>query len=210
MATLIPETPVSALTQATTDGSGLFDVLMRATKVHLEQEFSKNRIKGPEYATVYLGALQATMQTALTFLAQSKKLELESQLLEKQVGLAQSQLEQAQAQILQIEAQTSLIQQQKTNLADELLTSSKQRVKLDQEILTMGAEMLRIQKQVDQVTAELLNVPKQGVLLDSQAAVQNQQISNLISEKQRLEAQTAHTTAETTLIQQKFVKRRSA
>ncbi len=140
MATLIPETPVSALTQATTEGSGLFDVLMRATKAHLEQEFSKNRIKGPEYATVYLGALQSTMQTALAFLAQSKKLELESLLLAKQLELAEAQLLQANAQILQIQKQT-------------------------------------------------LQIEKQSALIDAQAA---------------------HTTAETTLIQQKFVKRRSA
>lgn len=140
MATLITETPVSALTQTTTEGSGLFDVLMRATKVHLEQEFSKNRIKGPEYATVYLGALQSTMQTALAFLAQSKKLELEAKLLAKQVDLVDAQLLQANAQILQIQAQT-------------------------------------------------IQIGKQSALIDAQAAL---------------------ATAETTLIQQKFVKRRSA
>ena len=136
----LPETPVSALTQASIDGTGVFDVLMRATKVHLEQEFNKNRIKGPEFATVYLGALQSTMQTALTFLAQSKKMELETQILEQQILLADLETQKAQAQLLQIQEQTAQIEQQSLLFA----------------------------------------------------------------------AQAAHTVAETTLIQQKFVKRRAA
>ena len=43
---------VTDLTQSTLEGTGVFDVLMRATKVHLDAEFAKNRIKGSEYATV--------------------------------------------------------------------------------------------------------------------------------------------------------------
>ena len=64
---------ITDLTQGTLEGMGVFDALMRANKVHLEAEFQKNRIKGPEYATVYLGSLQAVMQAALTFLSQSQK-----------------------------------------------------------------------------------------------------------------------------------------
>ena len=55
---------IANLTQATVDGTGVFDVLMRANKAHLEAEFAKGRIKGSEYATVYLGSLQAVLQTA--------------------------------------------------------------------------------------------------------------------------------------------------
>ena len=79
---------VTDLTQSTLEGTGVFDVLMRANKAHLEAEFNKNRIKGAEYATVYLGSLTQVMQTALQFLLTKEKTDLEAQLLHKQILLA--------------------------------------------------------------------------------------------------------------------------
>ena len=76
---------VNDLTLATLDGTGVFDVLMRANKAHLEAEFKKDRIKGPEYATVYLGSLESVMQTALQFLLNKDKSDLEAQLIQAQI-----------------------------------------------------------------------------------------------------------------------------
>ena len=61
-------TPLSSLTTVSVDGTGSFDVLMRATKLHLNEEYNAQRITGQEYATVYLGALAAVLQTATQFL----------------------------------------------------------------------------------------------------------------------------------------------
>ena len=46
----VQTTPITLddLTTATVEGSGVFDVLMRANKAHLEQEFKLNRIKGTD------------------------------------------------------------------------------------------------------------------------------------------------------------------
>lgn len=82
---------VADLTQATLAGDGVFDVLMRSTKAHLEAEYAKNRIKGPEYATVYLGSLEAVMQAALAFLAQRQKIPLEAALIQAQIDLITQQ-----------------------------------------------------------------------------------------------------------------------
>lgn len=72
------------LTTATIDGTGVFDVLMRANKAHLESEFVKGRIKGSEYATVYLGSLQAVLTASIQFLLQRDKMNQEVKLLEQQ------------------------------------------------------------------------------------------------------------------------------
>lgn len=61
-------TPLESLTQIALDGSGAFDCLMRATKLHLQEEYNASRITGQEYATVYLGALTAVLQTSIQFL----------------------------------------------------------------------------------------------------------------------------------------------
>ena len=107
--------PISDLTQATVEGNGVFDVLMRANKAHLEAEFAKNRIKGPEYATVYLGALNQVMQTALAFVLAKEKTALEADLLQKQIDLVQKQIEKETVTITQINAQIALLNQQRLN-----------------------------------------------------------------------------------------------
>ena len=110
---------VNDLTQASLEGTGVFDVLMRANKAHLEAEFSKNRIKGPEYSTVYLGALESVMQTALQFLLNKDKAALEAQLI--------------QAQIEKVNAEIELVIQQTANAAIEAEVLRAQKCKLDAE-----------------------------------------------------------------------------
>jgi hypothetical protein len=61
-------TPIESLTTISLDGSGVFDQLMKATKLHLQEEYNAQRITGNEYTTVYLGALTAVLQTATQFL----------------------------------------------------------------------------------------------------------------------------------------------
>lgn len=220
-------TPITLpqLTEATTTGSGVFDVLMKATKAHLEQEFTQGRIKGAEYATVYLGALESVMQNALAFLLQKDKTILEGELLNKQIALAEVELAKAnaelliiqqglpkiQAEIASLQAQTALAQQQKQNLAAEGLNIPKQGALLDaqalqvqkqteiagQEILIKQQQVLVAKAEVDVARAKLANIPKEGALLDAQAAVQNQQSLNLASEKLGIEARTLLTTQQT-------------
>lgn len=86
----MPATPVvlTDLTTAVIDGTGVFDVLMRANKVHLEQEYTKGRIKGPEYATVYLGSLDSVLKASIEFLLQRDKVNQEVKLLEQQTANA--------------------------------------------------------------------------------------------------------------------------
>jgi hypothetical protein len=181
---------VADLTQATLEGQGIFDVLMRANKAHLEAEFQKGRIKGPEYSTVYLGSLTQVMQTALQFLLTKEKTDLEAQLLQKQILMAQAQIDKAASEKLQVEAQTLLINQQRTNLTAEALNIPKQGVLIDNQALDVVAATTLKNQQRTNLVAEALNIPKQGQLIDAQAEVQTQQRLNLISEELGIDART--------------------
>ena len=89
ISTLTPKPPELAdLTTVKLDGSGAFDVLMRATKLHLQEEFDQNRIVGKEYATVYLGALTAVLQQAVAYLSTS----VQADLVQGQLGLIRQQI----------------------------------------------------------------------------------------------------------------------
>ena len=115
------EVTLADLTVATTNGSGVFDVLMKAVKAHLEQEYAQNRIRGVEYSTVYLGALESTMQHALAFLVQNQKIGKEAELLQKQIDIAV-----ATECKLKAEYDLIILQKDRTSAETALLTQKLQ------------------------------------------------------------------------------------
>jgi hypothetical protein len=160
----LPPLNIAELTQASLAGTGVFDVLMRATKTHLDSEYSQNRIRGAEYAQVYLGSVQQVMQTALAFLTSGRKALLEAQLLEQQVLLAQAELAIAEQKVLQaqveldimranaekipaeialLQAQTALTVQNTANALIEHDNLTKQGCKLDAEFDVLQSTKLK-------------------------------------------------------------------
>ena len=110
---------VTELTTAEIAGTGVFDVLMKSVKNHVQEEHTKSRITGKEYATVYLEALQSTLAQSIEYLLRAKTLGFELDNLGKQGVLLDHQAEiaikDAQlkfAQIAQTQAQTELTEQQ--------------------------------------------------------------------------------------------------
>lgn len=59
---------VKQLTSGSVDGTGVYDVLMKAVAIQLNTEYDEGRITGQEYATVYVGAIGAVLQSAISFL----------------------------------------------------------------------------------------------------------------------------------------------
>lgn len=96
---------VGDLTSGVVDGSGVFDELMKAVTAHLEQQFSKNRITGADYAKVYLGSIQTTMQQALAFLTSKDRVYLENVRLQSDLKLAQVSLVKAEGELELVKAQ---------------------------------------------------------------------------------------------------------
>lgn len=143
--------PVAEYTEAKVDGVGVFDVLMKATAAHLEQEFNKTRIRGPEYATVYLGAIESVQRTALEFLVQQNKLAIEAQVLQTQLEIAKINLQIAQQNLLKIpaeiallEAQAKLTNQQAANAIIEGTVLTAQKCKLDAEYDVLVGTKLKV------------------------------------------------------------------
>lgn len=84
--------PLSNLTDKTTtaDGTGVYDVLMQAVELHIQEQYENDRITGTDYATVYLGALQSAMAESVKFLLSEKNsglLELQKKKLQEEIDL---------------------------------------------------------------------------------------------------------------------------
>ena len=146
---------LSDLTTAEVTGNGVFDVLMQATKGHLEQEFTKGRIKGNEYATVYLGSLEHVLRESVNFLLQKDKMALDALLVASQIELAQVEKDKALAQLENIRAELPKIQAE--------------------------IELIRAQKAL--ADQNLLKIPAEIDLLEAQAANTIQETSNLVTQK---------------------------
>lgn len=193
------------LTEGTLNGSGLFDVLMETTRVHLENEYKAGRIKGSDYATVYVSAMNNTMQQAIAFLLGKQQADKQAELLA--------------AQALKVAEDKNLVTQQIANLVAEGANIPKQGALIDAQKLKVDADELLVDQQKTNLIAEALNIPKQGALLDSQKAkvdadklltdaqelkvdaeklVVDQQKVNLISTELKIDAETANLTQRTT------------
>jgi hypothetical protein len=64
----IQKLSVAELTTRTVGGAGSFDALMEGVKMHLKEEFDKNRITGAEYAKAYVALTQAAIGGAVQYL----------------------------------------------------------------------------------------------------------------------------------------------
>ena len=172
------------ITTKSLNGTGLFDELMAVVKEHLQQEFSSQRIRGPEYAKVYLGSMEAVLAQTVQYLTanalveeQRTKLELEAEMLREQLKMMPYELEKVQAQVelakLQVKEMTlklELIPLQKAQL--ELQNS-----RLSNEIALVGAQVDLTRLQAQEVSLKLQLFPLQKAQLE----LQNSRISNEIA-----------------------------
>ena len=62
-------------------GTGIFDDMMETVNAHLAAQFNLGRITGSDYATVYLTAMQATVQQAVAYTIGQAKTNAETSLL---------------------------------------------------------------------------------------------------------------------------------
>jgi hypothetical protein len=80
-----PETLAEA--KLMVQGTGAFDKIMEAVNIHLSLQFNEGRIKGPDYATVYLGIMQVALTQAVSFALQKPISERQATSEEAKTGL---------------------------------------------------------------------------------------------------------------------------
>ena len=70
-------------------GTGIFDILINAVNENIEIQYKKGRIKGADYANVYLSSMQAVIAESVQFLQQKQLTEAQiaTSLYEKDVLL---------------------------------------------------------------------------------------------------------------------------
>jgi hypothetical protein len=173
------EITLAQLTSGTVVGEGVFDILMKTTAAHLDVEFNKNRIKGPEYATVYLGSLEAILNTSVTFLLQKQKVDLEAQLLTLQIELAEVEVRKAEAELLLLQDQKLKIAAEITQLTAQTGLTNQQRINAVTENTVLIAQECKLRAEYDLVRANVLKTGAENDLLVQKVATEKAQILGL-------------------------------
>lgn len=76
---------INELTEGTVCGTGVFDVLMQAVKVHLKGEFEAGRIRGTDYANAMAISIGQVLSESTQYATQRAKLESELKILDAQL-----------------------------------------------------------------------------------------------------------------------------
>lgn len=199
------------LTEATVGGGGSFDVLMAATRAHLQKEFETGRIKGTEYSTLYLGALQSVLQTSMSFLLQkqaanqdalikAKQLDLmdiQLQTAGQQLALVTAQVAQTEAQTAQITAQTAQVTLQNALIEAQTSHAEAQAAQITAQTAHVAKQSLQTEAQTSQITAETAlttartaNAALEGDVLVAQKCKLQAEYDVLMLTKPKTEAET--------------------
>jgi len=134
----------STVTDGCVDGSGIYDVFMRAHMDAIHQEYAKQRITGKEYSQVYLGGMQAAMQQGVAFA------------LGKDQAAAQAEL--ARYEILKASYEVALVEKQVCKITAEIAL-------IDEKILTEKAQQDLIVVQTWTEVAKISSTPKETLTL---------------------------------------------
>lgn len=189
MADIAPIT-LKDLTEAKVSGEGVFDTLMRGMVGHLELEFNKNRLRGADYAQVYLSSLTPVLQNAVVFLLQKDEAANKANLVQAQIDLTKLQGELIQLEIAREELTRGLIEAQirridreiqTMDITDQLLTAQVEQQKAvtlntKQELLNLQAQECLLKAQYDLAMLTKLQTTAQTVLIQQKTATEKAQI----------------------------------
>jgi hypothetical protein len=160
------------LTQAKVDGSGAFDTLMRSMVSHLELEFNKGRLRGADYAQVYLNALTPVLQNSVVFLLQKDEAANKAALVDAQVRLTEVQILLAEAELERELINKELVQAQVDKLKAETIN-------VKQQLNNLLAEECVLKSQFDINKSQNLQVVAQTSLVNQKVATEKAQTSGV-------------------------------
>ena len=146
---------ITDLTTEDLEGTGIFDILMNATKIHIKEEFDANRVTGSDYAKMYSAAITQVLQQSIQFVlnkeingnqadllaAQTSKIAKDESLVDEEILNKQQETELTEAPVSVTYAQIEDTVFIKATSTAVLGTIAKEKAKIDQEILLSAANV---------------------------------------------------------------------
>jgi hypothetical protein len=193
---------INEITEASTiGGNGYFDRFMQSTNTYLQDQYSKNRIKPSDYASVYLGAMQSALTEAV-------KLAIGRQLASAQADLAIANTSKIEidkdlvsAEVLYKGALTDnaitengLILERITNLEKDTLIKVQEELIKKKDIILMQSRIDKTAKEIEKLIADIARVDQDTANALSQNAVIVAEAARVIASTIKIEEDTKLTT----------------
>lgn len=180
---------IESVTTGTLEGNGVFDVLMRAARAHLDDEYDRGRFSGGDYSALYLGVMQGVLSQAIQFALTEAQSEAQAELLAAQTDktLIEQDLVNAQVRVTGLEGdnllrtgnrldqEVSLVTQQVTKLTKDTELVQQQKANLVSENSNIPLLGQKINKEIGVMTAQIEKI-------DQDALIGAQQVLNLKAE----------------------------
>lgn len=189
---------------------GVFDHLMSSVELRLTEQFQQVRITGPQYAEVYLGAMQTTMAQAMQFVLQEQVASKQAELLEQQILTEVQTTARAAEEVTLAQKNILIAIQQELKLREEILHVTAQTALINAQKLQTDAQTAKIGKDEDLVDKQILSEVQKTLLITAQTAATNsekvltdQKTLSEVKNTLLIVAQTAKIGAETSILEQK-------
>lgn len=148
------------ITTGTVEGTGVFDKLMKAVKEHIKEEYENGRIKGPDYAQVYLGALQGVLGQSVEYVLREKLTEAQADGLKKEAELKEYELLNIKPKELELLEKDLLLKEKALLLQEEQVKLTYvERVIKDKEAAALGMDKV-VKVANTAATTEAVYTPK--------------------------------------------------
>ena len=184
------------LTEGKVDGNGTFDVIMKAMKDHLIQEYKAGRITGAEYTKAYAAVMTAGLQSAVQYLlgrdaAYYGAIGAQAQALTQNLGIYKAKVELAIAQ--------AQAHQNKADYANKVLNLAN----IDQQKELLTGQTSQVKEQTVLVTKQQDQTVAQTELLGEQAEQAHAQVSDTLRDGKT--SVTGYTGNQNKLLQQQVI-----
>jgi hypothetical protein len=178
--------------------NGVYNELMKAVTADLDTQWTSGRINGPEYAKVYLGAMQAVLSQSVAYVLGENQANEQAKLTAAQTALT------TQQELSEVENTLLITEQKKKVTAEELLTDAKtatessQQSKLAAETTLLGSQNTTETNVRAKIDAEASAATANAGLADAKVTTETNVRSKLTAEASAANASASLSNAKVT------------
>lgn len=123
-------------------GTGVFDAIIRAINGNIKVQFDEGRIKGSDYANVYLNGMQSAVSESMKFLLSKKSIEKQLELQDIQIAINEVQLaENSEKWALQKQVLENQLEMSNVDVANKAAHAAKDLTIKDKQIESATADI---------------------------------------------------------------------
>lgn len=143
-------------------GEGLVDQLMATVNHHIDLQYKQNRLKGSDFAQVYVGSITAVMQFSTQYLLGTLLIDEQKDKLVAETSLTTKQEEEIEIRIGVLELEKEKLRFEIDQLFPLMVLKAQAEVDL------INAQILKITEEINHMQAQQVLFVKQGLKLDKE------------------------------------------